>query len=253
MKKNIFSIFLAIILLVGSVSNVYAGGHDYKRFKKYTYEKTSYKSIAINFYRGKKKSIVIPEKIKKIKVTCVDLFRAKGVKKIKIPRYVKDVCLSRNKSLKKVTIDKRNKYITVSNNCILNKKKTKLLSVLGGYKEIRIPETVKVIDGTPFLGSNVSKIIITKNVKKVTFGAFSKCFKVKEIVFEGDKLPPNMEGWPSRNWGSKLENSMKFYVKNETLADKLLEKIDGKSDLYAKVYVGDKLVREKQLNYNLNY
>lgn len=246
MKKKVFSIFLAMVLLVGNISTVYAEGQNYKRYKNYTYKKTTYKSISVKFYRGKKKSITIPEKIKKIKVTSVDLIRAKGVKKIKIPRYVKTVCLSGNKSLKKVTIDKRNKYLTVVNNCVLNKKKTKLISVLGGYKEIRVPETVKIIDGLPFLRSDASKIIFTKNIKKVKLGTFSGCFKVEDIVFEGDNIP-DMEECPARNYGSKLENSMNFYVKNEKLADKLLEELDGKSSLYAKVYVGDKLVREKQL------
>ena len=248
--KRIVCMIMATIITISSTMITDAEGINYKTCNGFRY---NVDGKEINYYVGKKTTATIPAKIEGEKVRDVFLYKAPNLKKLKVSRYVKTIVVARNKKLKKVTIDKRNKYITVSNNCILNKKKTKLLSVLGGYKEIRVPETVKVIDGTPFLGSNVSKIIITKNVKKVTFGAFSKCFKVKEIVFEGDKLPPNMEGWPSRNWGSKLENSMKFYVKNETLADKLLEKIDGKSDLYAKVYVGDKLVREKQLNYNLNY
>ena len=109
-----------------------------------------------------------------------------------------------------------------------------------------MPETVKIIDGLPFLRSDASKIIFTKNIKKVKLGSFSGCFKVEDIVFEGENIP-DMEECPARNYGSKLENSMNFYVKNEKLADKLLEELDGKSSLYAKVYVGDKLVREKQL------
>jgi hypothetical protein len=202
--------------------------------------------VSIKYYIWKKSKAVVPTKIKGKKVVLVNLTRAKGLKQIRIPRYVKLIDLAGNKSLVKATISKKNKYFSVKNNMILNKKKTKLVSILGGYDEIRIPETVKVVGGYSFFRSKVKKVTITKNVKIIKTGAFERCKKIEEIIFEGDDIP-RIEEFPG------FSNNINFYVKNKELAEKLLNELEGKEYVYAHIYVGDELIYSKEIVHYYNY
>jgi hypothetical protein len=227
--------------MVSCFTNTSAEGINYYKYKNFKYTDFDYKSVAIKYYIGKKAKAVVPTKIKGKKVVLVNLTRAKGLKQIRIPRYVKFIDLAGNRSLVKVTISKKNKNFSVKNNMILNKKKTKLVSVLGGYEEIRIPETVKTVNGYSFFRSKVKKVIITKNVKLIEDGAFYRSNKLKKIVFEGNTIP-------KFEWGSLgYTNDKNFYVKNKKLAKKLLKELKGKVNVYAHIYVGKKLFCEKKL------
>ena len=246
MKKKLLSVMMALILLVSSGLPVRGEVIHYKRYKDFKYEKTDDKSVTIRYYTGKKKQVSVPEKIRGLKVRYLHLIRAKSLKKIRLSRYVKDALLSRNKNLRKVTIDKRNKYLCVKNNMILNKKKTKLISILGGYEKIKIPKCVKRLKNCSFYWSKVKKVIITKNVEVIEGETFTDARKLHEIVFEGNRIP---------KIGDHAIDSylpeMKFYVKNEKLADDLLKKLEGKTTLTtALIYVGNKLVRVKKIEYD---
>ena len=247
MKKKILSIFMTLVLIIFCTAPTQAEVLHYKKYKNFKYEKFDYKSINIRYYIGKKKKVFIPEKIKGIKVRHVNLIRAKYLKEIKISRYVKDVCLSRNKQLKKVTISKKNKYLCVKNNIVLNKKKTKLISVLGGFDEIQVPKSVKRIENGSFYRSKVHKVVITKNVTKIDRSAFSYTKKLKEVIFEGYSIPQIGE------WAFDSGSNINFHVKNKELAEKLLKELEGKNNLYAHIYVGDELVLEKQIEYDYNW
>ena len=153
---------MMLTLVLSNISIAQAETIKYEKYKKFKYVYADWKSVNIKYYTGKKSNISIPEKINGIKVRYVNLIKAKNLKKINISRYVKGVDLSGNRKLKKVTISSKNKYLSVSNNMVLNKKKTKLLSVLGGYDEIIIPKTVKKIGNCSFYRSKVKKITITK-------------------------------------------------------------------------------------------
>ena len=231
---------MALILLVSSGLPVRGEIIHYKRYKDFKYIKSDYKSINVRYYIGKKKKVSIPEKIKGLKVRYLHLIRAKSLKKIRLSRYVKDALLSRNKNLRKVTKDKRNKYLCVKNNMILNKKKTKLISILGGY------EKIKRVNNCSVYWSKVKKVSITKNVEVIEGETFTDARKLHEIVFEGNRIP---------KIGDHAIDSylpeMKFYVKNEKLADDLLKKLEGKTTLAtALIYVGNKLVRVKKIEYD---
>lgn len=244
MKKKIIALVMMLVVMVSNVIPVNAEGYSYEKYKKFKYEYFDETSISIRYYTGKKAKVTIPEKIKGTKVRHVNLIRAKNLKSIKISRYVKDVCLSRNEKLKKVTISKKNKYLSVKNNMVLNKKKTKLVSVLGGYEKIVIPTCVKTITTGSFYHSKVKRVIITKNVKKIESSVFDECGNLKDIVFTGNKIPKIEECAMY-----VLQDKINFYVNSEELADELLKEMEGKFYLDVCVYVGDKLVREKEIKF----
>ena len=242
MRNKILAIIMMLILVLSNVPITQAATIKYKRYKNFKYEFFDYKSIGIRYYTGKKSTVTIPEKIKEKKVRYVFLIKAKNFKKIKLSSYVKDVHLARNRKLKKVTINKKNKYLCVKNNIVLNKKKTKLVSVLGGYDEITVPMTVKRLGNSSFCGSKIKKLTITKNVEEIEPSTFTGCKKLKTIIFEGDSIPKI--GFTS--FGDYL-NELNFYVKNEQLVEELINELNGKYDLNAHIYVGNKLVCEKEI------
>lgn len=241
MKKKFLSIVMTLVLIISCTASAQAEIIHYKKYKNFRYNKFDYKSINIRYYTGKKTKVTVPEKIKGIKVRYVDLIRAKNLKSIKLSRYVKSAGLSRNKLLKKVSVSKQNKYLSVKNNMVLNKKKTKLISVLGGYDEIRIPESVKIVGNGSFYHSKARKVTITKNVKKIDY-CFSYCNKLSEVIFEGNSIPKIAEV----AFGSHT-NEINFHVNSKELAEELLKKLEGKQHFYARIYVGNELVLEKQL------
>lgn len=238
MKNKILSIIMVLVLLSTYSMSAQAEVISYKKYKDFKYTKPAYNEISIKIYNGKKIKAVVPEKIKGIKVTCVNLVRAKNLKQIKLSRYVKDACLSKNKALKKVTLSKKNKYLSVKNNMVLNKKKTKLISVLGGYDEIKTPQCVKIVGNCSFYESKVKKVTITKNVKKLCT-AFVGCRKLEDVVFEGNSIPNIEDGtfWSDIN----------FHVKSKKIADELIKEMEGMQNVNAHIYVDNELVIEKKL------
>lgn len=233
---------MVLILVFSNIHTTQAATIRYNKYKNFKYEYFDRKSIDIKYYTGKKSTVTIPEKIKGKKVRYVYLIRAKHLKKIKLSRYVKDVTLSRNRNLKKVTISKKNKYLSVKNNMVLNKKKTKLVSVLGGYEEITVPITVKKIGNSSFFDSKIKKLTITKNVKEIESSAFAECKKLREIIFEGDLIPKIADTSFDNN-----DNKINFNVKNEKLVEELINELNGRFAINAHIYVGEKLVCEKQI------
>lgn len=233
---------MMLILVFSNIHTTQATTIKYKRYKNFKYEHYDHKSIDIKYYTGKKSTVTIPEKIKGKKVRYVYLIKAKHLKKIKLSRYVKNVNLSKSRKLKKVTINKKNKYLCVKDNIVLNKKKTKLVSVLGGYDEIIVPITVKKIVTSSFYCSKVKKLTITKNVKEIEGCAFEDCKKLRDIIFEGDSIP-KIE---FATFDSYLDG-INFYVNNEKLVEELITELDGRFDLNAHIYVDNKLVCEKEI------
>ena len=232
---------MAMILSLISVSPLQAAGYDYQKTKNFKYRFLDDYSLTINYYLGKKTKIKIPEKIKGKRVRFVFLNRAKNLKEIKIPRYVEEVDLGSIKTLKKVKISKKNKYLSVENNIVLNKEKTELKNVLGGYNKITVPKTVKKIGIGAFYRARVKKVIITENVKEIEDDAFEHCYRLKTIVFKGNSIPKISYAALS------IDDKMKFYVNNKKLGKKLLKELDGKTGGRAYVYVGNKLVYNKKL------
>lgn len=242
MKSKIVTIIMAVIMAVSCCGTANAEVIVYKKYKDFKYVREG-KWAGIYYYNGKKSKAVVPAKIKGVKVDSVNLIRAKGLKRIRLPRYAKHIGLSEIPSLKKVTVDPKNKYLSVKNNMVLNKKKTRLVSVLGGYEVIKIPKTVKTLESASFYKSNIKKVIITKNVKRIE-SPFQDCEKLETVVFEGNSIPQIRE----KTFGDC--EHVNFYVKTEKLAEKLLRKLRKKHNIVAHIYVGDKLIYEEQLHWD---
>ncbi len=188
MKKALksLSMVLTIVLLVSSMSfSTYAVNYKNREHNGFTYFLIG-KEITITGYVGNKTKITIPKKIKGYEVVDIDLqgkgASLKGVTRVHIPNkfsigggwaYAKD--------LKKITFNKSNKNYSVKNNLVLNKKGTEIRCCPGGLKKIKMPNSVKVVDG--FNSRDITKISFGKNATRVKQYAFASCEKLKTVEF----------------------------------------------------------------------
>lgn len=242
LKKKICCVIMALILSVSSILPVQAEIHYYEKYKGFKYRFFEENSLCIEYYQGKKSKVKVPAKINGTKVRFLFLKKAKNVKEIRIPRYVKYVELGGIKTLKKVKVSKKNKYLSVTDNIVLNKKKTKMVGVLGGYSKITVPKTVKTIKGGAFYSSRVKKVIITENVKNIKNGSFDNVDRLKTIVFKGNTIPK------IEYTAFSTSNTIKFYVNSKELAKELLKELEGKMWMRVHIYVGDKLIYNKKIS-----
>ena len=239
--KNCICFMMVMILSLSTFINIYAEEVNWEKYKSFKYTEMTDTEVGIFYYNGKKTKITIPAKIKGLKVSTVNILKAKGLKSIKLSRYVKIVYLAKNRTLKKVTVDKKNKYLSVKNNMVLNKKGTRLKTVLGGYDEIVVPKSVKKVDRYSFGDSKIKKVTFQKNVM-VIHSPFTNCRKLEEIVFKGNSIPKISEA----SFGHT--NNLNFHVNSKELADELLEELRGKHYLYARIYVDNELIYEEKIN-----
>lgn len=246
--KRIVCMIMATIITISSTMITDAEGINYKTCNGFRY---NVDGKEINYYVGKKTTATIPAKIEGEKVRDVFLYKAPNLKKLKVSRYVKTIVVARNKKLKKVTIDKKNKYLCVKQKTILNKKKTKMLSALGGYKVITVPDSVEKITVGALENVNLKKIIFGKNVKKMSSSVFGDgylCKNLKELIFKGNfcpKIEPDTFFFP----GKKV---LKITVKNEKIAKELYDQLIDKQDFHGKIYVGKKCIYDQVFKYLLN-
>ena len=217
-KQKIVSLMIIIVLSLSVFMNVSAEDIYLEKYKTFEYSQSYDNKVGIFKYNGKKSKITVPAKIKGLKVRTVNLLKAKNLKTIKLSRYVKIVYLAKIKTLKKVKVDKRNKYLSVKNNMVLNKKGTRLITVLGGYDKITVPKSVKTVDVASFADSKVKKVTFQKNVKKID-SPFTNCKKLTDIIIKGNKIPKIKEA----SFGHV--DSLDFHVNSKKLADKLLEEL----------------------------
>ena len=240
--KNCICFMMVMILSLSTFINIYAEEVNWEKYKSFKYTEMTDTEVGIFYYNGKKTKITIPAKIKGLKVSTVNILKAKGLKSIKLSRYVKIVYLAKNRTLKKVTVDKKNKYLSVKNNMVLNKKGTKLKTVLGGYDEITVPKSVKTVEVASFSGSKVKKVTFQKNVKKIN-SPFTNSKKLEKIVFKGNSIPKIKE----ESFGHV--DNLDFHVNSKKLADDLLEELRDNQFLYVRIYVDNELIHEEQLKW----
>lgn len=244
-RKRICCMIMTLILSLSSILPVQAEIHYYEKYKGFKYRLSEVDWLCIEYYTGKKTKVKVPAKIKGTKVREIYLKKAKNLKEITIPRYVKYVELGRIKTLKKVKVSKKNKYLSVTDNIVLNKNKTKMIGVLGGYSKITVPKTVTTIKGNAFYDSRVKKVIITDNVNNIENSSFENVDKLKTIVFKGNTIPKIEEN------AFSIDNTIKFYVNSKELADELIKELDGKLGTRAHIYVGDELIYNKKIKKNI--
>lgn len=244
MKKKKYCLMMVLILSILCISPTQAEGYNYNKYKNFKYRFVEEDALCIDYYLGKKSKVTVPAKIKGIKVRFIFLKKAKNLKEIKIPRYVDTVDLGSVKTLKRVKVSKKNKYLSVTDNIILNKKKTKTIGILGGYNTITVPKTVKTLGTGSFCRSRVKKVIITENVKKIEACSFDQADRLKTMVFQGNSIPK------IEKMAFSVDGTIKFYVNSKELAKKLLKELVGKLGTRAHIYVGDKLIYNKNIKKN---
>lgn len=158
-------------------------GFTYSGLYEEEFGTISHSRIVVS-YEGGKRELTIPKKINGRRVVEVTgLYDAKNLRILHIPNGV-DVssALSSARKLKKIIISKNNKKYKVKNNVLLNKKGTVLLGYPGGYRTVKIPDSVIRIDEQACAYANFEKIRWGKNTKIIGSDAFSGNNKLKTIV-----------------------------------------------------------------------
>ncbi len=186
--RNAVKIFICLFMLFMGTLSVSEMAHadkaTYGVYKGIVY--TDYDmpegEVKVVNYKGKKKKITIPSKIRGRKVTKVTRFEAsKKVKQMHIPASVKEISLSQAPALTKVTISKKNKYFKVKGKFVVNKKGNKICSGLGGIKSVRIPNDITIIGENSFYCSSIKKLTLGKKVETIENYAFYECQKLTKV------------------------------------------------------------------------
>ena len=143
------------------------------------------------------KKVTIPNKVKikgkTYKVTEIGagaFSRMKQIKEVNIPRYVRTVSSSAFlgcKNLTKFKIHKKNQYFrTIKGGACLVYKKT-ILAYPSASGKFVAPRGIYTIGEYAFMQTNVTKVVLHKNVKKVGSYAFAYCNKLKKITFKNKR------------------------------------------------------------------
>ena len=148
------------------------------------------------FSHAKIQSITFPSSIEKIESAgCSDCYSLEsvtlneGLKKIgrhafvrtkikflRIPKSVEEIESCAFGEIK-LTVDLENPKYEVRGNCLIEKETKK---VINGMKDSIIPDDIKIIGESAFLGSSIESITIPKSVEVIGDGAFT-CSNLKEV------------------------------------------------------------------------
>lgn len=149
-------------------------GFTYSSFYEEEFGIYSHSRISIDNYEGDARELTIPRKIKGRTVMEVNsLYGAKNLRTLHVPNGIEvRYALASAPKLKKITISRKNRKYKVKNNALLNKKGTKLLGYLGGYKTVKVPDSVIAVDDMSCWYADFTKIQWGKNTKRIGRGAF---------------------------------------------------------------------------------
>lgn len=139
--------------------------------------------IDVKYYKGKRKEVTVPKKIRGKTVQGIYVNgKARNMKILHIPNDVEVNYLTNAVDLEKITVKRSNRKYAVKNNLLLSRNKKTLLSVPGGIKKVRIPDCVRKIGDQAFYEFKLHKesrhfeceeVILGKNVVSIGMGAFS--------------------------------------------------------------------------------
>lgn len=184
--------FMVLILTFGLTMETKAeivyeakwNGFTYSSFYEEEFGIYSHSRIRIDNYEGNARELTIPRKIMGRAVMEVNsLYGAKNLRTLHIPNGIEvRYALSSAPKLKKITVSKKNRKYKVRNNALLNKKGTKLLGYPGGYKTVKVPDSVVVIDDMSCWYSDFTKIKWGKNTKRIGRGAFESNHGLRTLV-----------------------------------------------------------------------
>ena len=143
------------------------------------------------------KKVTIPNKVKikgkTYKVTEIEagaFSHMKQIQEVNIPRYVHTVSSSAFldcKNLTKFTIHKRNQYFrTIEDGACLVYKNT-IRAYPSASGKFVAPSGIHTIGEYAFMETDVTEVVLHKNVKKVGSCAFAYCNKLKKITFKNKR------------------------------------------------------------------
>ncbi|MGN1318098.1 MAG: leucine-rich repeat domain-containing protein [Lachnospirales bacterium] len=155
-------------------------------------------------------NITLPLKLKSIKSYAFDC--CNSLKKIEIPKNVKYINVSAfdccNK-LEEINVNEKNPYFSSFKGVLYNKNKTILIRCPQNKEEVIIDKNVKEIsEGAFFCCENLEEIIIPKSVKIINDFAFAECKSLKKLV-----IPRSVKYIGSDIIGFNFKNTT-VYVKN---------------------------------------
>ncbi len=253
-------------LAVSKTVRAYDFSYDksiYKVHKKFVYTTTDMpKGCAkVIGYKGNKKKVSIPAKIKGKKVTVVTRFeKAKKIKTMHLPATVKQVSLTMAPNLTKVTISEKNKYFKVKDNLILNKEETKVCSSFGKIEKVIIPDSVSEIEASAFWYSSITEVMLGEKVKKIGYNAFGDCHNLKKVTLNAnlETIRENAFAFCENLSEIRVNNTNKapiietealssqnegidFYVKNKIIAEHIKENLNNIDVDKIRIHIGNEL------------
>ena len=205
-----------------------------------------------------------------------------NLKKLYVPKNTHELIGINDMPKLKVIIDKKNPYIKMKNGavyskdgktmyCLVNSKKkykiskgttsvdfgsnktvekvilpSSVINLNSGafdwcfkLKSVKLNEQLKIIEGYAFEKcKSLKSITIPKNVEEIQFWAFKNCRKLSKVKIESEEKAPIIEDTAFKN----TKDGIKFYVKNQTVADQLNEQLKGSGVRKAKILIGKKVV-----------
>ncbi len=165
-----------------------------------------------------------------------DSVRIKKLKKLYVPKTVEKIELSNMPKLK-IIIDKENPYIKMKNGAVYSKDGKVMYTLINNKKIYKISNGTETISFNNELDDTVEKIILPSSAEKITENGFSACVLLV-VRLNMEKESPIIEDTAFKN----TKNGIKFYVKNQIVADQLKEQLKGSGVRNAKILVGKKVV-----------
>ena len=191
MKRTI-SLILSLIILIGAFSILPASAK--KKSKTYKSGDFSYKILSdgtamLTRYRGKKKTLKIPRKLGKRKVTQLGTYIVDSgkTKTVVIPETVKSFSDETfiNNGVKTFKVSAKNKYFSAENGVLYNKSKSVIVKYPEGKKidsTYTVKSSVKEIADRAFDSLKIKKVNLPEGLVKIGMRSFADC-PMKSIKF----------------------------------------------------------------------
>ncbi len=191
MKRTI-SLVLSLIILIGAFSMLPASAK--KKSKTYKSGDFSYKILSdgtamLTCYHGKKKTLNIPQRLGKRKVTQLGTYIVDSgkTKTVVIPKTVKSFCDETfiNNGVKDFKVSADNKYFSAENGVLYNKSKSVIMKYPEGKKigsTYTVKKSVKEIADRAFDSLKIKKVILPEGLIKIGMRSFGDC-PMKSIEF----------------------------------------------------------------------
>lgn len=151
-----------------------------------------------------------------------------STKTYKIAKGTKQIFFGKNKTVEKVVLPSSIKKLSP---CAFQR--------CFKLKSVKLNKQLKVIKWDAFYKcKSLKKITIPENVNKIQRRAFSKCGNLSKVIIKSSKQAPDIENKAFNN----TKYSIKFIVKNQTVADQLKNRLKGSGVKNAEILVGSKMV-----------